>query len=74
MPQKQLATKIDAEVKDALDKVLDQMGIKLSKFVEAAILDKLEELEDLADINSRKSEDEKSLDEVIGGLRKSGKL
>ncbi len=74
MPQKQLATKIDAEVKDSLDKILDQMGLKLSKFVEAAILDKLEELEDLADINSRKSEDDKSLDEVIGGLRKSGKL
>ena len=74
MPQKQLATKIDAEVKDSLDRVLDQMGIKLGKFVESAILDKLEELEDLADINSRKSEADKSLDEVIGGLKKSGKL
>ena len=37
MAQKQLATKIDAEVKDSLDKVLDRLGIKLGRFIESAI-------------------------------------
>lgn len=74
MSQKQLATKIDAEVKDSLDKVLERLGMKLGKFVETAILDKLEELEDLSDVAARKSENDSSLNDVIGGLKKSGKL
>lgn len=74
MAQKQLATKIDAEVKDTLDRVLDRLGIKLGRFVESAILDKLEEIEDLADLSQRRSESDRSLDQVIEGLKKSGKL
>ena len=74
MAQKQLATKIDAEVKDSLDKVLDRLGIKLGRFIESAILDKLEEIEDLADLANRRSESDRSLDQVIEGLKKSGKL
>ena len=74
MAQKQLATKIDAEVKDSLDKVLDRLGIKLGRFIESAILDKLEEIEDWADLANRRSESDRSLDQVIEGLKKSGKL
>ena len=74
MAQKQLATKIDAEVKDSLDKVLDRLGIKLGRFIESAILDKLEEIEDLSDLANRRSESDRSLDQVIEGLKKSGKL
>jgi len=74
MAQKQLATKIDAEIKDSLDKVLDRLGIKLGRFIESAILDKLEEIEDLSDLYNRRSESNRSLDQVIEGLKKSGKL
>ncbi len=50
MPTAQLATRISAEVKKALERVCDERGLKMSRFIEDAILDKLEELEDIEDL------------------------
>ena len=39
MAAKQLATKIDADVKEALDLYCEKHGLKISRFIEDAILD-----------------------------------
>ena len=45
MGQVQLAKRIDARVKDAVEKLCDARGLKMNRFIEEALLDKLEELE-----------------------------
>ena len=42
MGTKQLATKIDEQVKEALDQFCEEHGLKINRFIEDAILDKLE--------------------------------
>ena len=54
MAAKQLATKIDENVKDALDAFCEARGLKISHFIEEAILDKIEEHEDLSDLKKSK--------------------
>ena len=41
MGAKQLATKIDENIKDALDSFCEERRLKINKFLENAILDKL---------------------------------
>lgn len=74
MGAKQLATKIDERVKDALDQFCEQRGLKIGRFVEDAILDKLEEYEDLLDLKRLRQESFRSLDEIIKDLKASGKI
>ena len=74
MGAKQLATKIDEQVKDALDAFCEEKGLIMKRFLEEAILDKIEEYEDLGDLRKLRSESFRSLDSVIKGLKKSGKL
>jgi hypothetical protein len=74
MGAKQLATLIDEKVKAALDEYCEQRGLKIGRFVEDAILDKLEEHEDLAELKTLRKEKSRGLDEIIKDLKKSGKL
>lgn len=74
MAAKQLATKIDENIKDALDSFCEERGLKINKFLEDAILDKLEEYEDVADLRKLRNETFKSLDEVLKELKANGKL
>jgi len=74
MGAKQLATKIDEKVKDALDQFCEQKGLKIGRFVEDAILDKLEEYEDLSDLKKLRQESYRSLEEILKDLKSSGKL
>ena len=74
MGVKQLATKIDSGVKDALDSFCAERGLKIGRFVEDAILDKLEEHEDLSDIRKLRSESFKDFDDVLKELKVSGKI
>ncbi len=74
MGAKQLATKIDEKVKDALDQFCEQKGLKIGRFVEDAILDKLEEYEDLSDLKKLRQESFRSLEEILKDLKSSGKL
>lgn len=74
MASRQLATKIDARVKDALDRFCEERGFKINRFVEDAILDKLEEFEDVSDIRQLRKEAFRPFDEVIRELKLSGKL
>lgn len=74
MKFKQLATKINSDVKDAVDAICEQLGVKMNRFVEDALLDKIEEIEDLHDVAQLRAEPSKALDDVIKGLKKNGKL
>jgi predicted DNA-binding protein len=74
MAQKQLATKVDEHVKDALDALCESRGLKIGHFVQEAILDKIEELEDLDDLKKLRVESSVSLEKIIEELKKVGKL
>jgi hypothetical protein len=74
MGAKQLATKIDEKIKEALDSFCEEKGLKINKFLEDAILDKLEEYEDVADLRKLRNESFKPFDEVLKELKANGKL
>ena len=74
MAAKQLATKIDERVKDALDDFCDERGLKIGRFVEDAILDKLEEFEDISDLKKLRAESFKPFDAILKDLKASGKI
>ena len=74
MGAKQLATKIDENIKDALDSFCEEKGLKINKFLEDAILDKLEEYEDVADLRKLRNESFKPFDQVLKELKANGKL
>lgn len=74
MAAKQLATKIDETIKDALDAFCEENGLKINRFLEDAILDKIEEYEDLSDLRKLRAESFRSFDDVLKDLKKSGKL
>jgi hypothetical protein len=74
MPQVQLATRVDARIKRAIEKICDQRGLKLSRFVEQALLDKLEELEDIEDVKRIRFEPTRPLAAVLKRLKLDGKL
>lgn len=74
MKTKQLATKIDGSVKDALEAVCEERGIKMNRFIEDAILDKLEELEDVEDLKRLRQESYRPFSAVMEELKKNGKI
>jgi len=74
MSQVQLAARIDARVKEALDRVCNARGLKMNRFVEDAILDKLEELEDIEDLKAIRCEPTRALSAVLKDLGLDGKL
>lgn len=74
MAAKQLATRIDEHIKDALDAFCEEKGLKINRFLEDAILDKIEEYEDLSDLRKLRAESFRSFDHVLMDLKKSGKL
>lgn len=74
MSSTQLATRIDAKVKKAMDAVCEDRGWKLNKFIEEAILDKLEDLEDSEDIARLRKEKRRKLSAVLKELKADGKL
>lgn len=74
MGVKQLATKIDENIKDALDLFCEHRGLKINRFLEEAILDKIEEYEDINELRKLKNEKSRNFDEVLKELKASGKL
>lgn len=74
MAVKQLATKIDENIKEALDLYCEKHGLKIGRFVEDAILDKLGEYEDLSDLRKLRADSFKDFDAVLKDLKSSGKI
>ena len=67
----QIATRIDSRLKQAVEEVCTQRGLKIGRFVQDALLDKLEELEDLKAI---RFEPTKSWTDVLSDLELDGEV
>jgi hypothetical protein len=74
MAQVQLATRIDSRVKKAIEITCEEHGLKIGRFVENALIDKLEELADIEDIKSIRREPTRPLADVIRSLGLDGKI
>jgi hypothetical protein len=69
MAQAQLATRIESRVKKAVETVCRERGLKMGRFIEDALIDKLEELEDVDDIKRIRHDPTRPLAEVIRDLK-----
>lgn len=69
MGAKQLGTKIDENIKDSLDAFCKTNGIKIGRFVEDAILDKLEEHIDISELEKIRKEKFKPFSKVLKDLK-----
>ena len=74
MKQAQIATRIDARVKKAVERVCKARGLKINRFVEDALLDKLEELEDIEDIKRIRFEPTRPLSDLLADLGLDGEV
>ena len=74
MTQKQLATRIDHRVKKAVEEVCNARGLKMNHFIEEALMDKLEELEDIEDLKRIRFEATRPLEEILKDLGLDGEL
>jgi len=74
MAQVQLATRIDARVKKALEQVCESRGLKMNRFIEEALIDKLEELEDVEDLKQIRCEPTRPLSAILEDLKLDGKV
>ena len=74
MTQTQLSTRIDEQVKRAVERVCELRGLKMNRFIEEALLDKLEELEDIEDLKTILCEPTRPFGEILKDLKLDGKL
>jgi len=74
MTQIQLATRINARVKKAVEDLCRNRGLKMNRFIEDALLDKLEELEDIEDLKSIRCEPSRPLSEILKDLDIDGQI
>lgn len=68
MKQTQLATRLDERVKLAVEEVCKARGLKMNRFIEDALIDKLEELEDIEDLKRIRCESTRPLKEILRDL------
>ena len=68
MAQTQLATRVDTKVKKAVEQVCAARGLKISRFIEDALIDKLEEMADIEDLKKIRFEPTRPLAEIIRDL------
>ena len=62
--QAQLATRIESKIKRAVKRACQSRGLRMNQFIEDALVDKLEELEDIKDLKKIQGEPRKSFEEV----------
>ena len=72
MPLAQIAVRIDSRLKRAVDEACRARGMKLTRFVQDALLDKLEEIADLEDLPRLRREPTRPLRDLIRDLGLDG--
>jgi hypothetical protein len=72
MEMVQLATRIDSRVKKAVEDVCRIRGLKMNRFIEDALVDKLEELQDVDDLKKIRCEPSRPLKDVLRDLERNG--
>ena len=68
----QISARIDARLKRVLDEVCRSRGLVMNHFIQEALLDRLEELEDSADLKAIRHEPTRPLAEVLAELKIDG--
>ena len=74
MPLVQINARIDAELKKALEEYCRSRGVVMNHFIQEAILDRLEELEDAEDLKRIRHEPTRPLSQVLKELKLDGTL
>jgi len=70
----QINARIDERLKKALDEYCRSRGIIMNHFIQEAIFDRLEELEDIEDLKAIRHEPTRPLADVLAELRLDGEL
>ena len=70
----QMNARIDERLKKALDEYCRSRGIVMNHFIQEAILDRLEELEDVEDLKAIRHEPTRPLAEALAELSVDGEL
>ena len=74
MPTVQVSARIDRAIKDALDGYCRTHGVVMNHFIQEAIIDRLEEMEDVEDLKRIRHEPTRPLDEVLVELARDGQV
>jgi uncharacterized protein (DUF1778 family) len=72
MPLAQIAVRVDGRLKRAVDEACRVRGVKLTRFVQDALLDKLEEIADAEDLPRLRREPTRPLRDLIRDLGLDG--
>jgi uncharacterized protein (DUF1778 family) len=72
MPLVQIAVRVDGRLKRAVDEACRARGVKLTRFVQDALLDKLEEIADAEDLPRLRREPTRPLRDLIRDLGLDG--
>jgi len=70
----QISARVDEALKKAVEDYCRSRGIVMNHFIQEAILDRLEELEDVEDLKGIRHEPTRPLAEVLRELKLDGKL
>lgn len=70
----QINARIDSRLKQALDAFCQSRGVVMNHFIQEAILDRLEEFEDIEDLKQIRHEPTRPLAEVLAELKRDGGL
>lgn len=63
-----ISTILSVQVKDALSKFCQKRGFKISRFIEEAILERLEDEVDIVSYETRRNEERISLEDLLKSL------
>jgi uncharacterized protein (DUF1778 family) len=74
MATAQIAVRVDGRLKRAVDEACRASGVKLTRFVQEALLDKLEEIADAEDLARLRREPTRPLRDLIRDLGLDGDL
>jgi hypothetical protein len=70
----QISARIDRRLKRVLDEVCRSRGIVMNHFIQEAVLDRLEELQDVEDLKAIRHEPTRPLAEVLAELKLDGSI
>ncbi len=68
MASVQISARIDPALKDAVDAYCRSHGIVVNHFIQQALLDRLEELDDIEDLKKLRHEPTRPFSDVLAGL------
>jgi hypothetical protein len=74
MALSQIAVRVDSRLKRAVDEACRARGMKLTRFVQDALLDKLEEIADAEDLPRLRREPTRPLRDLIRDLGLDGEV